>query len=298
VPLAGSGGGGGGTVQPPVPGGGATTGAEVVYWHHNDHLGTPQALTDAAGRVVWTMSQTPFGIATVNEDPDGDGIKVTNNFRFPGQYFDVETGLNYNYQRTYDPLTGRYTQSDPIGLNGGMNSFGYVGANPLVSYDPYGLEMIASVGLSAVAGGNPFIGMLGPFLSASLSVGIVFDDQGYPIQVFLQGQGQGSMGVGVFAGAGVQLGGGHTAGPLPQGISTTTSIQAQANLGAGPSAGGAIELGAGSQGGSKGTKYGVGYGGMVAAGGSYNITGVIALPKVQDILNFFSQHKKEPQPCN
>jgi len=138
-------GGGGGTVitQPPAPGGGATVTAEAVYWHHNDHLGTPPALTDASGRVVWTMSQTPFGVATVNEDPDGDGIKVTNNFRFPGQYFDAETGLNYNYFRTYDPILGRYTQSDPIGLNGGMNTFGYVGGNPLSVFDSTGLTTIS-----------------------------------------------------------------------------------------------------------------------------------------------------------
>ena len=77
-------------------------GMEAVYWHHNDHLGTPQAMTDGNGTKIWEMSQTPFGIATVNEDPDGDGIAVTNNFRFPGQYFDIESGLNYNYFRTYE----------------------------------------------------------------------------------------------------------------------------------------------------------------------------------------------------
>jgi len=120
------GGGSGGGTTPPPAGGGATVGMEAVYWHHNDHLGTPQALTDSNGTKVWEMSQTPFGIATVNNDPDGDGLTVENNFRFPGQYFDAETGLNYNYFRTYDPSGGNYTQSDPIGLDGGLNTFGYV----------------------------------------------------------------------------------------------------------------------------------------------------------------------------
>jgi len=147
------GGTGGGTVvtQPPAQGGGATVTTEAVYWHHNDHLGTPQALTDINGTVVWTMSQTPFGIATVNEDPDGDGITVTNNFRFPGQYYDSETGLNYNYFRTYDPTNGGYTQSDPIGLNGGMNSFGYVGGNPINGVDPFGLTALPAAGAALVA---------------------------------------------------------------------------------------------------------------------------------------------------
>jgi len=119
--------------------GSAASTSSSTYYIHNDHLGTPQAMTDINGTVVWTLSQTPFGIATVNEDPDGDGIRVRNNFRFPGQYFDAETGLNYNYFRTYDPATGRYTQHDPIGLNGGMNPFGYVGGNPVTGTDPFSL---------------------------------------------------------------------------------------------------------------------------------------------------------------
>ena len=134
------GGSGGGTTTPPPAGGGATVTSEAVYWHHNDHLGTPQAMTDINGTKVWEMSQTPFGIATVNNDPDGDGLTIENNFRFPGQYFDAETGLNYNYNRTYDPVNGgRYTQSDPIGLNGGSNPFVYTGGNPISYIDLKGL---------------------------------------------------------------------------------------------------------------------------------------------------------------
>ncbi len=123
----------------------AGSGWSNARWYHNDHLGTPQVVTDNAGQAVWTVSQTPFGITTINEDPDGNGVKVSNNFRFPGQYFDAETGLNYNYFRTYDPYTGRYTQADPIGLGGGMNRFGYVGGNPVGQSDSSGLFIDAAL---------------------------------------------------------------------------------------------------------------------------------------------------------
>jgi len=75
----------------------------------------------------------------VNEDVDADGIKVSMNLRFPGQYYDSESGLHYNYYRTYDPLTGRYINSDPIGLEGGLNTFVYVGGNPMSRTDSFGL---------------------------------------------------------------------------------------------------------------------------------------------------------------
>jgi RHS repeat-associated protein len=108
-------------------------------WQMNDHLGTPQALTDVNGTVVWTMSQTPFGRATVNMDPDGNGKNVYNNFRFPGQYWDWETQTNYNYYRSYDPAIGRYTQSDPMGIQGGINAYAYVDGNPISKTDLLGL---------------------------------------------------------------------------------------------------------------------------------------------------------------
>jgi len=114
--------------------------ADAVYYVHNDHLGTPRALSDESGARVWTAVYDPFGAATVDEDPDQDGISVTLNLRFPGQYYDQETGLHYNYFRTYDPSTGRYLESDPIGLEGGLNTYGYAYQNPLTYTDPMGLD--------------------------------------------------------------------------------------------------------------------------------------------------------------
>ena len=76
----------------------------------------------------------------MDEDPDGNGTAVTLNVRFPGQYYDQETGLHYNYFRYYDPSTGRYLRSDPIGLDGGLNTYLYANANPVKFIDPQGLR--------------------------------------------------------------------------------------------------------------------------------------------------------------
>ncbi|EGG94682.1 hypothetical protein IMCC1989_2469 [gamma proteobacterium IMCC1989] len=106
---------------------------KVAYYYHNDHLGTPTALTNAAQETVWQAEYEAFGEATLTEE------SVENNLRFAGQYFDEETNFHYNYFRTYDPSTGRYLQSDPIGLQGGINTYAYVENNPLMYVDPLGL---------------------------------------------------------------------------------------------------------------------------------------------------------------
>jgi len=111
-----------------------------LYYIHTDHLGTPRVVTNPITGMVWTWYSDPFGKTSVNDDVDGDGIKFDFNLRFAGQYYDSETGLHYNYFRDYDPSTGRYVQSDPIGLGGGLNTYGYVGGNPLYWIDPLGLE--------------------------------------------------------------------------------------------------------------------------------------------------------------
>ncbi|BAZ93608.1 uncharacterized protein FOKN1_1209 [Thiohalobacter thiocyanaticus] len=113
-----------------------------LYYIHNDDLGTPKALTDETGTKVWSVTHTPFGWATVNEDPDGDGREVVFNLRFPGQYYDAESGLHYNYHRYYDPDTGRYMTSDPIGLAGGLNTYLYAEGNPLIFTDAFGLDTL------------------------------------------------------------------------------------------------------------------------------------------------------------
>jgi len=113
----------------------------VVYTVHTDQLDTPRAISDPQGVTVWRWEGEPFGNTLADEDPDGDGVKFMYNGRLPGQYYDLETGLHYNYYRYYDPQSGRYIMSDPIGLDGGMNIFIYSNDNPNRYVDFLGLEI-------------------------------------------------------------------------------------------------------------------------------------------------------------
>lgn len=117
-----------------------------TYYYHNDHLGTPQKMTDSSGVVRWSADYKPFGEVNITTSD------ITNNLRFPGQYFDSETGLHYNYYRDYNPATGRYLTWDPVLMPTGepripyllkfvlnepmkLNPYVYVLANPVNNID-------------------------------------------------------------------------------------------------------------------------------------------------------------------
>jgi RHS repeat-associated protein len=116
-----------------------STKPERIYYLHADQLNTPRAVVNNTNAVLWRWDPEPFGTALPNEDVDGNGEKLVMNLRYPGQYYDQETGLNYNNFRDYDSSIGRYVQSDPIGLAGGINTYSYTGGNPVNFVDPLGL---------------------------------------------------------------------------------------------------------------------------------------------------------------
>ena len=113
--------------------------ASSINYVYADHLSTPRVLTRASdNKMVWRWDNgDPFGLDQPDQNPSRLGELIYNP-RFPGQVFDSETNNHYNYYRNYDPQTGRYMQSDPIGLRGGINTYGYVGGNPVSYVDPLG----------------------------------------------------------------------------------------------------------------------------------------------------------------
>jgi RHS repeat-associated protein len=114
------------------------TNPPLVYFIHADHIDTPRVVLDRNNAVRWRWMAEPFGTTAPETDPQGLG-SFTQNLRFPGQYADSESGLNYNWNRDYDASIGRYVQSDPIGLRGGVNTYSYVEGNPVGLIDPAGL---------------------------------------------------------------------------------------------------------------------------------------------------------------
>lgn len=110
--------------------------AGTSYHHvHTDHLATPMVATDKTGVQTWKVISEAFGQMRVD-----NASAITMNLRLPGQYFDGESGGHYNYHRDYRAELGRYLQSDPIGIDGGINTFSYVEGNPISFTDPDGLR--------------------------------------------------------------------------------------------------------------------------------------------------------------
>jgi RHS repeat-associated protein len=118
----------------------------VVSFVRSDHIGRPVFATNAAGTKVWTASYLPFG-----------GVRTTTGSpmtaRFPGQWFQSESGLHQNWMRDYDPTTGRYLQADPLGLVDGASVYGYAHQSPIIYADPRGGDATRWLNTE---GGRPF----------------------------------------------------------------------------------------------------------------------------------------------
>ena len=108
--------------------------AATLYTIHTDHLGRPIRMTNGAKTTVWQATYKPWG------EVQSISGTTTNNLRFPGQYFQIETGMHYNWHRNYDPVTGRYTQPDPLGFVDGPSIYAYAGNSPFMNVDREGKE--------------------------------------------------------------------------------------------------------------------------------------------------------------
>ena len=109
--------------------------ATNIHYVSPDNLGVPHVITDERNRKVWQWNHAPFGDTKPTE-----AAGFTYDLRFPGQIADAESGLSNNGFRAYNPMLGRYTQSDPMGLFAGINTYAYVGSHPVWASDPLGLD--------------------------------------------------------------------------------------------------------------------------------------------------------------
>jgi len=133
---------------------GLLTGAgagQKLHYVEPDALGSPRVVIDPVRNVTvwrWELAGEAFGDTAPVQDPDGDSVAFVFDMRFPGQRYDSATGMNYNYFRDYDPATGRYLESDPIGLSGGIATYVYAESMPNNSMDRLGLSPLDGVGVT------------------------------------------------------------------------------------------------------------------------------------------------------
>jgi RHS repeat-associated protein len=120
---------------------GRAAGGVEVFFIHPDHLDTPRLIVNQANQPVWRWDSAPFGDTAANERPTaGIAADFAFNLRFPGQQYDRETGTHYNYFRDYEPKSGTYTKSDPVGpILGGLNTYQYAWGDPVGFADVLGL---------------------------------------------------------------------------------------------------------------------------------------------------------------
>ncbi|MFO0691379.1 MAG: RHS repeat-associated core domain-containing protein [Myxococcota bacterium] len=215
-------------------------------WIHADRLGTPLAVTSSpsvgGAQTIWRASYGPFGSVTTNQDPDGDSQQFVLDMRFPGQLWDAETGLHYNWHRYYDPSIGRYVSADPLGQLSEFNLYSYAQDDPTRFIDPTGEWGIAGAVLGAVSGGvgaaitsggdptsiiagagvGAFVGFLIPNPMASNSIGAAIGSAGASalgqvVGNFLTGKSPGcNFSFGAVAGSAVGGGGSAYAGVAAQ----------------------------------------------------------------------------------
>ena len=107
--------------------------SNTISYVHADHLGRPIRMTSPTKTTVWQAAWKPWGEVQTMSGTN------SNNLRYPGQYFQIETGLHYNHHRMYDPVTGRYTQPDPLRFVDGPSVYAYAKNSPLMVTDRLGL---------------------------------------------------------------------------------------------------------------------------------------------------------------
>jgi RHS repeat-associated protein len=140
------------------------SGGVNIYYVHTDHLNSPRKVAQpSTGTLAWRWDSDPFGTAAPDQNPAGLGTFLYD-LRFPGQYYQAETGLNQNWDRDYDPLVGRFAEPDPMGRLSGIDPYRYVHNNPVSLVDPSGLfsvapavieQALARAGLAEAAGLGP-----------------------------------------------------------------------------------------------------------------------------------------------